>query len=81
MEIMRNGKSLRESVMEGAVARLRPILMTALMAGIGLLPAALSHGIGSGTAAPVCGGHRRWHRQRDPVYAVAAAYALSAVCR
>jgi cobalt-zinc-cadmium resistance protein CzcA len=52
MEIMRNGKSLRESVMEGAVARLRPILMTALMAGIGLLPAALSHGIGSETQRP-----------------------------
>ena len=52
MEIMRNGKSLRESVMQGAVARLRPILMTALMAGIGLLPAALSHGIGSETQRP-----------------------------
>jgi cobalt-zinc-cadmium resistance protein CzcA len=52
MEIMRNGKNLRESVMQGAVARLRPILMTALMAGIGLLPAALSHGIGSETQRP-----------------------------
>ncbi len=52
MEIMRNGKSLRESVLQGAVARLRPILMTALMAGIGLLPAALSHGIGSETQRP-----------------------------
>jgi cobalt-zinc-cadmium resistance protein CzcA len=52
MEIMRNGKSLRDSVMLGAVARLRPILMTALMAGIGLLPAALSHGIGSETQRP-----------------------------
>jgi cobalt-zinc-cadmium resistance protein CzcA len=52
MELMRNGKSLRESVMLGAVARLRPILMTALMAGIGLLPAALSHGIGSETQRP-----------------------------
>jgi cobalt-zinc-cadmium resistance protein CzcA len=52
MESMRSGKSLAESVMEGAVARLRPILMTALMAGIGLLPAALSHGIGSETQRP-----------------------------
>jgi len=40
------------SVMEGAISRLRPILMTALMAGIGLLPAALSHGIGSETQRP-----------------------------
>ncbi len=52
MEGMRNGAGLRESVMEGAVSRLRPILMTALMADIGLLPAALSHGIGSETQRP-----------------------------
>lgn len=52
MEGMRSGKALNESVLEGAVARLRPILMTALMAGIGLLPAALSHGIGSETQRP-----------------------------
>jgi len=38
--------------MEGAASRLRPILMTALMAGLGLLPAALSHGIGSETQRP-----------------------------
>jgi cobalt-zinc-cadmium resistance protein CzcA len=49
---MRNGHSLADSVLEGAVARLRPILMTALMAGIGLMPAALSHGIGSETQRP-----------------------------
>ncbi|MBC3884318.1 efflux RND transporter permease subunit [Undibacterium griseum] len=40
------------SAIEGAVTRLRPILMTALMAGLGLLPAALSHGIGSETQRP-----------------------------
>jgi cobalt-zinc-cadmium resistance protein CzcA len=38
--------------MDGAVSRLRPIVMTALMAGLGLLPAALSHGIGSETQRP-----------------------------
>ncbi|OIR19685.1 cobalt-zinc-cadmium resistance protein CzcA [mine drainage metagenome] len=52
IEGMRNGLALSASVMEGAVARLRPILMTALMAGIGLMPAALSHGIGSETQRP-----------------------------
>ena len=52
VESMRNGNELRESVLEGAVSRLRPILMTALMAGLGLLPAALSHGIGSETQRP-----------------------------
>jgi cobalt-zinc-cadmium resistance protein CzcA len=46
------GHSVAEAVMEGAVMRLRPILMTALMAGLGLLPAALSHGIGSETQRP-----------------------------
>jgi cobalt-zinc-cadmium resistance protein CzcA len=46
------GKTLAIAISEGAVARLRPILMTALMAGIGLLPAALSHGIGSETQRP-----------------------------
>ncbi len=51
-EIMRNGKSLAVAVVDGAVARLRPIVMTALMAGLGLLPAALSHGIGSETQRP-----------------------------
>lgn len=40
------------AVTEGAVDRLRPILMTALMAGLGLLPAALSTGIGSETQRP-----------------------------
>jgi cobalt-zinc-cadmium resistance protein CzcA len=52
MESMRQGKAVAVSVMEGAVSRLRPIVMTALMAGIGLLPAALSHGIGSETQRP-----------------------------
>ena len=52
IEGMRNGHAVAQSVMEGALSRLRPILMTALMAGIGLLPAALSHGIGSETQRP-----------------------------
>lgn len=46
------GSSVPEAIIEGAVVRLRPILMTALMAGLGLLPAALSHGIGSETQRP-----------------------------
>lgn len=53
MELMEHkGKGLKEAVLEGAVIRLRPILMTALMAGLGLLPAALSQGIGSETQRP-----------------------------
>jgi cobalt-zinc-cadmium resistance protein CzcA len=44
--------STARAIVDGAGARLRPILMTALMAGLGLLPAALSHGIGSETQRP-----------------------------
>jgi cobalt-zinc-cadmium resistance protein CzcA len=52
VEFMRNGAPLAKAVADGAILRLRPILMTALMAGLGLLPAALSHGIGSETQRP-----------------------------
>ena len=52
MEFAERGLSIEKAVIEGAVLRLRPILMTALMAGLGLLPAALSHGIGSETQRP-----------------------------
>ena len=51
-ERFRNGDEFNVAVTEGAVDRLRPILMTALMAGLGLLPAALSTGIGSETQRP-----------------------------
>jgi cobalt-zinc-cadmium resistance protein CzcA len=52
VEMMKSAPSLSQAIVEGAVLRLRPILMTALMAGFGLLPAALSHGIGSETQRP-----------------------------
>ncbi|MFT3965923.1 MAG: efflux RND transporter permease subunit, partial [Sphingobium sp.] len=52
MSRVREGARVAEAVLEGAVVRLRPILMTALMAGLGLLPAALSQGIGSETQRP-----------------------------
>ncbi|WP_026224637.1 efflux RND transporter permease subunit [Methyloversatilis thermotolerans] len=52
VELLENGRSASTAVIEGAVSRLRPILMTALMAGLGLLPAALSHAIGSETQRP-----------------------------
>jgi cobalt-zinc-cadmium resistance protein CzcA len=50
--LIRNGNRLVDSILDGAVSRLRPVLMTALLAGLGLLPAALSHGIGSETQRP-----------------------------
>ncbi len=47
-----NGHTVLEAAVEGAVLRLRPILMTMLVATLGLLPAALSHGIGSDSQRP-----------------------------
>ncbi|MTW12762.1 CusA/CzcA family heavy metal efflux RND transporter [Pseudoduganella eburnea] len=52
IENLREGARLNDAAIDGAAGRLRPILMTALMAGLGLLPAALSHGIGSETQRP-----------------------------
>ena len=46
------GFSIEESAVEGAVLRLRPIMMTMLVATLGLLPAALSHAIGSDSQRP-----------------------------
>jgi len=43
----------REAVTQGALIRLRPVLMTAMLAMLGLLPMALSHGIGSETQRPL----------------------------
>lgn len=45
--------SLAESIKLGVASRVRPVVMTALMAAIGLLPAALSTGIGSETQKPL----------------------------
>jgi cobalt-zinc-cadmium resistance protein CzcA len=47
-----NGHSVKVAAVEGAVLRLRPIMMTMLVAMLGLLPAALSHGIGSDSQRP-----------------------------
>ncbi|MEP6949759.1 MAG: CusA/CzcA family heavy metal efflux RND transporter [Ginsengibacter sp.] len=44
---------LHEAIYNGVISRVRPVIMTALMAAIGLLPAALSHGIGSETQKPL----------------------------
>jgi cobalt-zinc-cadmium resistance protein CzcA len=46
------GHTIEDSAVEGAVLRLRPIMMTMLVATLGLLPAALSHAIGSDSQRP-----------------------------
>jgi len=47
------GEPLDEAILAGARERLRPVLMTASLAALGLVPAALSHGIGSETQRPL----------------------------
>ncbi|HUK35200.1 MAG TPA: efflux RND transporter permease subunit, partial [Vicinamibacterales bacterium] len=46
------GDDIRKATLEGSLTRLRPIMMTALVACLGLLPAALSTGIGSDSQKP-----------------------------
>ena len=51
-QLRAKGHSIEDSAIEGAVLRLRPISMTMLVATLGLLPAALSHAIGSDSQRP-----------------------------
>ncbi|MEO8999765.1 MAG: CusA/CzcA family heavy metal efflux RND transporter [Rhodanobacter sp.] len=51
-ELRRGGVTLDEAIREAAILRLRPIMMTALVAALGLLPAALSTGVGTDTQRP-----------------------------
>ena len=51
-ELRRDGVPLAEAVREGAILRLRPIMMTALVAAVGLLPAALATGVGTDSQRP-----------------------------
>lgn len=50
--LQQQGRSLHDAIVAGSVSRLRPVVMTALMAMLGLIPAALSTGVGSETAKP-----------------------------
>ncbi len=51
-QLRARGHSVEDAAIEGAVLRLRPIMMTTLVATLGLLPAALSHAIGSDSQRP-----------------------------
>jgi heavy metal efflux system protein len=52
-QLRARGDSVIDAAVEGAVLRLRPIMMTTLVATLGLLPAALSRGIGSDSQRPI----------------------------
>jgi cobalt-zinc-cadmium resistance protein CzcA len=79
-ELRRDGRSIVEATRTAAILRLRPIMMTALVAALGLLPAALSTGIGSDTQKPfalvIVGG--LFSRLLISVFLMPAMYALVA---
>ncbi len=52
-QLTARGMTVMESVLEGSMQRLRTVLMTAMLAALGLLPMALSHDIGSETQRPL----------------------------
>jgi cobalt-zinc-cadmium resistance protein CzcA len=51
-QLRARGESIENAAVDGSVRRLRPIMMTMLVASLGLLPAALSRGIGSDSQRP-----------------------------
>ena len=51
-KLRKEGQTLHDAIVNGSVSRLRPVVMTALMAMLGLFPAALSTSVGSETAKP-----------------------------
>src|SRR6185437_10383039 len=51
-ELRRSGTATTDAIREGAILRLRPIMMTALVAALGLLPAALASGVGTDSQRP-----------------------------
>jgi len=52
-QLRSEGMAVQEAVREGSMQRLRTVLMTAMLAALGLLPMALSHDIGSETQRPL----------------------------
>ncbi|HMA79802.1 MAG TPA: CusA/CzcA family heavy metal efflux RND transporter [Candidatus Binatia bacterium] len=51
-ELRRGGMEFHQAIREGAILRLRPIMMTALVAALGLLPAAIATGVGTDSQRP-----------------------------
>jgi len=79
-ELRRTGRTIAEATSEAALLRLRPIMMTALVAALGLLPAALSSGVGSDSQRPfalvIVGG--LFSRLLISVYLMPALYLVAA---
>ena len=52
-QLIAGGQAIDEAVLEGAILRLRPVLMTALVASLGLIPLLIATGIGSEVQKPL----------------------------
>jgi cobalt-zinc-cadmium resistance protein CzcA len=52
-QLREEGRNVRDAVVEGAMTRLRPVLMTALVASLGFVPMALAHGAGAEVQRPL----------------------------
>ena len=52
-DLLSRGQLLDEAIIEGAMTRLRPVLMTALVAGLGFVPMAFNSGVGSEVQRPL----------------------------
>ncbi len=52
-ELRQEGRSVAQAAEEGAETRLRPVLMTALVASLGFIPMAISHGAGAEVQRPL----------------------------
>ena len=52
-QLREEGKNVAEAVVEGALTRLRPVLMTALVAALGFVPMALASGSGAEVQRPI----------------------------
>jgi cobalt-zinc-cadmium resistance protein CzcA len=53
VKLREDGQGLDDAIVNGCLLRLRPVLMTALVALLGLIPLALAHGIGSEVQRPL----------------------------
>src|SRR5207247_2886025 len=52
-QLREQGRAIRDAVLEGSSTRLRPVLMTALVASLGFVPMALSTGVGAEVQRPL----------------------------
>jgi cobalt-zinc-cadmium resistance protein CzcA len=52
-DLRQQGHGLDDAIIQGAITRLRPVLMTALVAGLGFVPMAFNSGIGSEVQRPL----------------------------